>query len=148
MEPIDVAPEFSEFLKSLIDKDVEFLVIGGYAVAVHGYVRSTGDLDVWVNDSPANIQAVREALAMFGLTGALTQPDLLTPGKILRIGMPPLRIEVLTSIDGVTFSECIGRATSAQFGDVAVPVISRDDLLANKRASGRQKDLVDVAELS
>lgn len=140
--------DFVEFLNTLASNRVEFLLIGGWAVARHGRPRATQDLDVWIARSPENASRVADALREFGFA---PEPDtldrLLAPGTILRMGVPPMRIEILTTISGVEFSECAPRAIELDLGDRIVKVIGLEDLLANKRASGRLKDLADVAAL-
>ena len=143
-----VSKDFKDFLKLLNDKNVEYLLIGGYAVVYYGYVRNTGDMDIWVRMTHENAEATAEALDEFGYAPkAEALPFLLEPGKILRMGMPPFRLEVSTRIDGVEFDECYLNRTEFQMGEISVNLISLDDLITNKKASGRLKDLADVEEL-
>jgi hypothetical protein len=128
--------DFSEFLQCLSAGQVEFLVIGGYAVMAHGYYRSTGDLDVWVRRSPANARRLIEALVEFGFgSSALTQELVLKRGAILRMGVMPNRIEILNDIAGVDFDDCYPRRERARIGDVEIPLIALEDL---KRKSARR----------
>ncbi|MBS2022211.1 MAG: hypothetical protein JST92_07355 [Deltaproteobacteria bacterium] len=124
---------------------VEFLVVGGLALAVHAEPRSTKDLDLWVRATPDNAERLFAALKAFGapLHGA-TPSDFATPGIGLQLGVPPARIDLLTQIDGVEFAAAWPRRLAASFDGVPAPVISREDLLTNKRAAGRPQDLVDV----
>jgi hypothetical protein len=141
-------PDFLDLLREFARADVRFLVVGGYAVGVHGHVRATKDLDLWVDASAENAPRVIRALRAFGapLVG-LTEAELATPGKGLMIGVPPTRIDVLTKIDGLTFTEAWPGHIEARFGEASVPVLGREELLKNKRASGRLQDLADVEAL-
>lgn len=145
---IRLPPDFKEFLKLLNEKKVDYLVIGGYAVGYHGYIRATGDIDVWVAPNPENAGKTISALREFGFD----MPDsaeqlLLTPKNILRMGVPPVRIEVLSSLSGVSFDQCYAERVVAVIDDVEVPIISLRHLKINKRAAGRAKDLIDVEHL-
>ncbi|MEO8097804.1 MAG: DUF6036 family nucleotidyltransferase [Acidobacteriota bacterium] len=139
--------DFKEFLKLLAAREVRFLVIGGYAVNAFGYVRNTIDLDVWIADDDENQRRVIQAVREFAFPSA--NDDILKePDAMLRMGVPPLRIEVMKSIAGVGFEECWGRRVAMIDGDMEIPMISLEDLKRNKRAAGRPKDLLDVEELS
>ena len=138
-------PDFRDLLAAFNARGVEFLVVGAYALAAHGLVRATKDLDVWVRPETANAKGVLAALTDFGAPlHDLTADDLSQPGLIFQIGVDPIRIDVITSIDGVAFSDAWAHRVSARFADQEVSVLSREHLLANKRASGREQDLVDV----
>jgi uncharacterized nucleotidyltransferase DUF6036 len=138
-------PDFRDLLAAFNARGVEFLIVGAYALAAHGFVRATKDLDVWVKPESSNANRVLAALNDFGAPlHDLSVDDLAHPGLIFQIGVDPIRIDVITSIDGVTFSDGWEQRISARFADQAVPVLSREHLLANKRASGRAQDLVDV----
>ena len=142
-------PDFLDLLRSLLAADARFMVVGAYAVGVHGRPRATKDLDVWVEPSVENAPKVMRALRDFGapLMG-LTEKDLSTPDAGLQIGIEPLRIDVLTKISGVSFEEAWPARANASFGEgVRCPVIGIDALIANKRAAGRPQDLADVAAL-
>jgi hypothetical protein len=143
-----LARDFKEFLKSLTSNRVEYLLIGGYAVAIHGYIRATNDLDVWVNANPENAARMDRALREFGFATEGLTPDLfLTENSVVRMGLPPLRIEILTSISGVEFEPCYAEKEIIQVEEVMVPVISLARLRQNKAASGRAKDLADLEGL-
>jgi hypothetical protein len=117
-------------------------------LAAHGRPRATGDLDLWVHGSPENAERVWAALARFGAPlGELTQADLATPDVVFQIGQPPCRIDVLTTIDGVAFDAAWPRRMTIEIDGMQVPVLGRDDLLVNKRATARPQDLADVAWL-
>jgi phage replication-related protein YjqB (UPF0714/DUF867 family) len=140
--------DFKEFLKLLDSNGVEYLLIGGYAVNVHGYVRTTNDLDLWVNVNPENAARIDRALRQFGFAAAgLTSDLFLTPNNVVRMGLPPIRIEILTSISGVEFESCYAEKEMIRIEEMAVPVISLARLRENKAASGRAKDLADLENL-
>lgn len=148
MERIEFPQDFSEFLKLLNDHHVEYLLVGGFAVALHGYPRTTADMDVWVARTHSNAERVVRCLREFGFDTPTLTPDLFAdPNSIVRMGEAPLRIEILTEIDGVEFDECVRRATHQNIGELIVPVIGLDDLKTNKKASGRPKDLDDLEHL-
>jgi len=140
--------DFSDMLSAFAGENVEYLVVGAYALAVHGVPRATGDLDFWVRPTGDNAARVLRALATFGApAGDITIDDLTTPDLVFQIGVEPGRIDILTSIDGLTFDEALETRVIARIGDLDVPVLGRDALIRNKRAVGRPKDLADVAQL-
>jgi hypothetical protein len=147
MPTIQLPPDFKEFLKLLVAHEARFLLVGGYAVNVFGYVRNTVDLDIWVASDNENRRRVIDAVRDFGFRSA-TDDILDQPDAMLRLGVPPLRIEVLQSISGVQFEDCWARRVTVAYEDIAIPFISLADLMTNKRAAGRTKDLLDVDELS
>jgi predicted nucleotidyltransferase len=145
---IELPRDFSEFLKSLSSRGVRFLVVGGYAVAWHGYPRATQDLDVWIGIDPGNAAATVDAIREFGFdTPNLSEALFLERDKVVRMGFPPIRIEVLTSISGLEFEEAWTRRIQADFGSVTAPLINLEDLKTNKRAAARHKDLDDLEHL-
>jgi predicted nucleotidyltransferase len=140
--------DFEEFLKYLKEENVEFVIIGGYAVAFHGFVRTTNDMDIFFRATSKNISRIRKALKKFGLQITSKQAREFTdPGNIIRMGIPPVRLELLNNISGLTFGEVWKHRIPGEYGTVAVNYISRGDLLKNKKASGRPKDLADFDEL-
>ena len=140
--------DFKEFLRLLNANRVDYLLVGGYAVGLHGYPRATVDLDVWVRATRDNAERVLRALREFGFDSPELEPTLFTDTRsIVRFGVPPFRIEVMTSIDGVEFEGCRAQAVEFDLDDVRVPVISLADLKINKRAAGRHKDLADLENL-
>ena len=142
-----LARDFKEFLKSHSNR-VEYLLIGGYAVGIHGHIRATNDLDVWVNMSPENADRIEQALRELGFAAAgLTSGLFLTPNNVVRMGVPPIRIEILTSISGVEFESCYVERETNRIEEIVVPVISLARLRQNKAASGRAKDLADLESL-
>ena len=115
----------------------------------HGYPRATGDLDVWIAVGEENAHRIAKALRRFGFASESVAPsNFLEPDKIIRMGMPPLRIEILTGASGVDFRSCYDRRVTVRVDDVDVLMIGLDDLRANKRAAGRHKDLADLDELA
>ena len=147
MATIQLPRDFREFLKLLTSSEVQYLVIGGYAVNYHGFTRATGDLDIWIESSQRNADCLADVVRQFGFADAKAD-DFLQPGKIIRMGVPPVRLEILTSISGVDFRDCYTRRIEVDWDGVRVPVIHRDDLLKNKQASGRLKDRLDLEQLS
>jgi len=142
---LDLDPDFAEFVECLARRDVRYLIVGGYALAAHGLPRATGDLDVWVMVDPANAEGVVGALQDFGFGSLdLTVDDFLAPDHVVQLGYPPYRIDILTAIDGVTFDDAWSRRLTITSAGLTLPVIGRDDLIANKLASGRPRDLDDV----
>lgn len=140
--------DFREFLSLLSDEQVRYLLIGGYAVGYHGYPRATGDLDVWIEVDPDNADRMVAVLRRFGFLDTSLSAELFlrVPG-IIRMGVPPMRIEVLTDIDGVAFSDCYAERLTDDWDGVEVNLISLDRLRQNKRAAGRFKDLDDLENL-
>lgn len=140
--------DFKEFLRLLNEADVQYLLIGGYAVGYHGYPRATADMDIWVAISPDNAAKLVGVFLQFGMNDPKLTPALFQErGKIIRMGVPPMRIEILTEIDGVTFSECYADRLTAEIDGQSVSLISHKHLRINKRASGRHKDLDDLENL-
>ena len=141
--------DFSEFLKLLNENKVRYLLVGGHAVGYHGHVRGTADMDIWVDREGDNAVRIVAALAEFGFRGPDVSAQLFEePDRIIRLGVPPVRIELLSSISGVTFDECYSSRVVAEWDDVKVDVISREMLQRNKQASGRPKDLDDLDNLT
>lgn len=145
MATIRLPPDFKEFLKLLNSNEVEYLLIGGYAVGYHGYPRPTGDMDIWIARTRDNAKRLVEALAEFGFT--CPAELLLQENQLVRMGVPPFRIEILTTIDGVEFSECYAARLQTLLDDVEVSLIGLSDLKVNKKASGRSKDITDLENL-
>ncbi len=140
--------DFKDFLRLLNANRVEYLLIGGYAVGYHGYPRATVDLDVWIARTPDNAARVVTALQAFGFTDPVLTRDLfLKADQIIRMGIPPFRIEVSTTISGVDFATCHARRVDALIDGLPVPVIDLVNLRRNKKASGRFKDLDDLENL-
>lgn len=148
MDTIRLPPDFKDFLKLLHTHHVEYLLIGGYAVAFHGYPRATVDMDVWVAISPHNSQQVVSALKEFGFDVPSLRPSLFQqPEQVIRMGLPPLRLEILTSVSGVSFQDCYENRIESEIDGVVVNIISLKHLKENKKHSGRHKDLADLENL-
>lgn len=140
-----LTPDFVEFIECCVRRDVQFLIVGGYAVAAHGHPRATKDLDVWVLIDPTNADHLIQALDDFGMASVgLTADDFLEPEVVVQLGYPPIRIDLLTSVSGVTFEDCWANRVTVDVGGIEAGFISSDDLITNKRASGRPQDLVDA----
>ena len=140
--------DFNDMLSALSAAGAEFLVVGAHALAAHGRPRATGDLDLWIRPTPANAAKVWTALERFRAPlRELSLEDLGRPGIVFQLGVPPCRIDILTAIDGVEFDEAWSRRIMVELGSNRAPVLGRQDLIVNKRASGRPKDLADLAWL-
>jgi hypothetical protein len=140
--------DFRDLLAEFNARRVEFLVVGAHALAAHGHVRATRDLDIWIRPSQENADRVLEALRAFGAPlHDLTGKDLATPGLVFQIGVEPIRIDVLTVIDGVQFDAAWAERMISQYGDQPVGVLSREHLLKNKLTVARTQDLADVEAL-
>lgn len=148
MATIRLPPDFKEFLSSLNAHHVEYLLIGGYAVNYHGYPRATADMDIWVAVHPANADKIVAALREFGFDSRDLSPELfLRPGQIVRLGLPPVRIEIATTISGVDFAECYAARVTDTLDGIPVSIIGLEHLKRNKKASGRHQDLADLEHL-
>lgn len=140
--------DFKEFIVSLNDNKVRYLVVGGYAVALHGHPRHTKDLDVWVENSRSNAQRLVKALSQFGMDSlGLTENDFLLPDQVVQLGYPPNRIDILLSASGVDFNECYEKRVQVKLDQVMVNFIDLEHLKRNKKAAGRLQDLADLENL-
>ena len=141
--------DFKEFIQSLNDHNVRYLIIGGYAVAFHGHPRYTKDLDVWIELGQENAANLLRALAHFGFGSlGLTEDDFLEPDQIIQLGFPPSRIDILTTLEGVDFDECFASKTITTIDNIQMNFIDLENLKKNKKASGRLQDLADLENLS
>ncbi|MEM9462636.1 MAG: hypothetical protein AAGF11_51285 [Myxococcota bacterium] len=146
----DLNDDFLDVLHALVDAGVEFLVVGAHALAAHGVVRATGDLDILVKPSSANAARIIEGLRAFGAplsAHGVGRADFAKPGTVYQLGLPPRRIDILTSISGVTFDDAKSHAQTVHVGTITFHVPGRAALLANKKATGRPKDLEDARRL-
>lgn len=142
-------PDFKDMLSALSEAGADYLVVGAYAVAAHGYPRATGDLDLWVRPTSGNAKRVWDALIAFGAPlSKLKVEDFFTPDVVYQIGVAPRRIDILTSISGVEFDGAWENRITIFLDGLTLPVIGRQELLQNKRASGRPKDIADVHTLN
>lgn len=145
---IPLPPDFKEFLRLLNARQVEYLLIGGYAVGYYGYPRATADMDIWIAIDRLNAEKVVAVLREYGFDLPELSPDIfLEENKIIRMGVPPLRLEVITSISGLRFEECYFERVTVMIDDVEASLISLRHLKINKKASGRFKDLNDLENL-
>ena len=141
--------DFKEFIQFLNDNSVKYLVVGGYAVAVHGHPRYTKDIDIWIEISLENANNLLKALQQFGFGSlGLNIQDFLNPDQIIQLGYPPNRIDLLTTIDGVDFANCYPARLEIIIDDITVNFIDLNNLKLNKKASGRFQDLADLENLS
>ena len=140
--------DFKEFIQLLNDNQANYLVIGGYAVAIHGHPRYTKDIDIWIEISEENSQKIITALTEFGFGSlGLTAQDFQEPHQIIQLGYPPNRIDLITSPDGIDFQTCYDSKIEVMLDDIAVKFIDLDNLKKNKLASGRLQDLADLENL-
>jgi len=141
--------DFKEFLELLNKNQVEYLIVGGYAVAMHGYPRYTGDLDIWINANRETAAKMIEVLGEFGFGSlGLRQTDFMESGNVIQMGYPPFRIDILTRADGVDFADCYRNRVIVEHDGVIMPIININDLQKNKAATGRPKDLEDLRNLN
>jgi hypothetical protein len=145
---METQPDFRELLALFNAHHVEYLIVGGYALAFHGAPRFTGDLDIFVKPDMANAQRILTALAAFGFASVgLTPSDFERPDQVVQLGVPPVRIDLLTSITDVSWDEAWAGRIAGSYGDMPVYYLGREQFIANKRATGRTKDLADLEML-
>lgn len=143
-----LSQDFKEFVELLLKHKVEYLIVGGYAVSVHGHPRFTGDLDIWLNPTTENAAKIVTVVNEFGFASfKLTVADFTKEGNIIQLGYPPLRIDLLTAIDGVAFVDCYANKKEVAIDGLLVNFIGYQDLLKNKQQSGRPKDIDDINNL-
>ncbi len=148
MPTIPLPDDFSEFLKLLNKHRVRYLLVGGYAVAYHGYVRATADLDIWVEQSRTNAEAIVACLTEFGFTVDKLNPELfLVSDRVVRMGLPPFRIEILTSVSGLEFQDSYDQRIEENWSHTDISIIDLANLKINKKAAGRHQDLDDLENL-
>jgi hypothetical protein len=142
---MEVQQDFRDLLGLFNKHKVDYIIVGAYALGLHGAPRYTGDLDVFVRPDPSNARSIMQALHAFGFGFAgLTAADFEKEGKIVQLGFPPVRVDIITSITGVSWEQAWSGRVKGQFGDLTVHYIGRDDFIANKRALGRKKDIADL----
>src|SRR3990172_1834324 len=145
---MEVQPDFRELLGLFNAHHVEYLIVGGYALAFHGAPRFTGDMDILIRPDPENAQRALDALAEFGFGSVgITRDDLTTPERVVQLGVAPVRVDLLTSLTGVSLNEAFSGRAEGRYGDIPVHYIGRVQFIANKRATGRKRDLADLEAL-
>jgi hypothetical protein len=144
-----LSTDFKEFVELLNSTQVEYLLVGGYALATYGHPRYTGDMDVWVNPARDNVEKLLLVLSAFGFASVgLKAADFLEPEAVVQLGYPPARIDLLTAIDGVSFETCFQRKTIVTMDGVSIAVLHVHDFRTNKLATGRHKDLADLEAIA
>ena len=142
-------PDFKEFVQLLIQNQVEYLIVGGYAVSIHGYPRYTGDLDIWINSTNGNAKKVVACLNEFGFSSyELTEKDFTKEYGIVQLGYPPVRIDIINTVDGVDFGECFLKKSIIEIDGLSVNFIGLEDLIKNKKTTARPRDIDDVENLT
>lgn len=140
--------DYRDILQNLAEEKCRFLLIGAYAMAAHGFLRGTVDMEIWVEPAPQNDEAVFRALRRFGAPlHDLTLDDLAKEDTVFQIGVAPCRIDIVTGVSGLTFEAAFARSEELEVDGLRIPVLSLDDLICNKRATGRSKDLLDADAL-
>ena len=141
-------PDYRDMVECLVREGVDFMLVGGYAVALHGWPRTTFDIDFWIMANPEHAKAVMRAITSFGapLMG-LTEADFYRPGMVFQIGTEPQRIDIISAVDGLDYADASLRAVTMNVDGLEIKVVSLDDLIVNKRASGRPKDIADAVML-
>ena len=140
--------DYKDMLRALCDEQVRYLLVGAYAMAAHGYPRATMDIDIWIMPSPENVDGVLRALRRFGAPiQNLTREDLLASDTIFQVGVAPRRIDIITAVSGLRFEETYSRSMAVDLEGIEIRIPSLADLIRNKRASGRTKDIVDAEAL-
>ena len=141
-------PDYRDMAECLLREGVDFMLVGGYAVALHGWPRTTFDIDFWIMANSENANAVMRAITAFGaaLMG-LTETDFHRPGMVFQIGTEPQRIDIISAVDGLDYADAARRAVKMDVDGLEIKVVSLDDLIVNKRASGRPKDIADAMAL-
>ena len=147
MDTLQLPQDFSDFLRLLNENSVEYLLVGGYAVAYHGYPRTTLDMDIWIAMNAENAAKMVNVMRGFGFSGAISPEIFLAADGVVRLGVPPMKLEIMMEASGVEFEECYSNRVIATIDDVIINIISLADLRANKRATGRHKDLNDLEHL-
>jgi len=143
-----LSQDFKEFIKLLNENKVEYLVVGGYAVGVHGHPRYTGDLDIWINPTPDNAKKIIRVLNDFGFSSFnIDSADLVKEGNVIQLGYPPIRIDLINQLDGVVFESCIKNKFMVIVDDLEINFIGLEDLKKNKKATGRHRDIDDLENL-
>ena len=145
---MEVQPDFEDLLGLFNEHKVEYIIVGGYALAYHGAPRYTGDIDIYVKPDSQNAELIMKALADFGFSSVgLTVKDFENPDKVIQLGVPPVRVDIITSISGVLWKDASSGCVDGKYGDVPVKYIGLNEFIINKRTTGRKKDLSDLEAL-
>jgi len=145
---MEIQPDFKDLLKLLNDHKVKYIIVGGYALAFHGAPRYTGDIDIYVKPETENAKKIIKVLDEFGFgSTGLKYEDLENPDNVIQLGVPPVRIDIITSISGVTWEDAFSGCVDGKYGDVPVKYIGLNEFIINKRTTGRKKDLSDLEAL-
>ena len=145
---MEIQPDFKDLLGLFNVHKVEYIIVGGYALAYHGAPRYTGDIDIYVKPDPQNAGQIMKALAEFGFSSVgLTVEDFENPDKVIQLGVPPVRVDIITSISGVSWKDAFLGCVDGKYGDVPVKYIGLNEFIINKRTTGRKKDLSDLEAL-
>jgi len=145
---MELNKDFVEFLNLLNKHKVDYMVVGGYALALHGKPRQTGDLDIWIDNAQANAVKMVKVIDEFGFSSlGIKEEVFLKENSIVQLGYPPVRIDILNAIDGVKFKEALSHRLAEKIDGVVIPFISKDDFIKNKKAAGRSQDLADIKEI-
>jgi predicted nucleotidyltransferase len=145
---MEMNKDFVEFVNLLNKHDVNYMIVGGYALALHGKPRQTGDLDIWIDKGKMNAEKMLHVIRDFGFGSlGLKEEDFLKENAIIQLGYPPVRIDILNVIDGIKFKEALSHRLTQNIDGVILPFIGKDDLIKNKKAAGRSQDLTDIKEL-
>lgn len=140
--------DYKEMLQILLDNEVKFLIVGAYAMGAYGYPRATGDIDIWVEASPENSQKIRQSLSEFGAPlKDITENTFCEEGIIFQIGVAPRRIDIITKIDGVNFNRAYSEKQEIEIEGLAIPFLSKENLVKNKESTGRERDKLDAQYL-
>jgi hypothetical protein len=139
--------DFKDFISLMHANGVEYVIVGSFALSFHGHPRATGDMDVWVRKSPENASKILKALDEFGFGSLGVTGDDLLEDKVIQLGQPPVRIDLMTELDGLTPDEVWAGRVAGRFGDLPVFYLGRDAFIRNKRSLGRHKDLADLEAL-
>lgn len=145
---MEVQPDFRELLALFNAHKVDYIIVGGYALAFHGAPRYTGDLDIFIKPDPNNAQRILDALDDFGFKAlGLTMDDFERPDNVVQLGVPPVRIDIITSLTGVSWEQAFAGRKKAKYGDIPIYYLGREQFINNKRALGRKRDLADLEAL-
>ncbi len=145
---MEIQPDFRDLLELFNSRKVKYMVVGGYALAFHGAPKYTGDIDIFVSPDSKNADRIMAALEEFGFGSVgLSAADFKKPGQVIQLGVPPVRIDIITSISGVSWDEAFSNRVEGGYGDIRIYYIGREELIANKRAVGRKKDIADLEAL-